>query len=313
MKPEIILVESMMPDIEAALDAAYTVHRLSKAEARADEALAAVGPRIRAIVTGGGTGVSNAIMDACPDLGIVAINGVGTDAVDLAHARSRGVRVSNTPDVLTEDVADLALGLIIATSRRMMVGDRFVRAGQWPGGKLPLARKVSGKRLGVFGLGRIGRAIAERCAAFAMDISYCGRNPRADVPYRFVPSLVDLARDSDILVVAVSASAATNGIVNRDVIEALGPEGMLINVARGSVVDEPELVAALTDGRLGAAGLDVFADEPHAPPALFGLDNVVLQPHQASATVETRMAMGNLVLTNLEAFFAGREPPTAVV
>ncbi|CAO3452415.1 D-3-phosphoglycerate dehydrogenase (EC 1.1.1.95) [Azospirillum argentinense] len=312
MKPEILLVESMMPDIEAALDAGYTVHRLAGAPDR-DRLVAEVGPRVRAVVTGGGTGVSNAIMDACTNLGIVAINGVGTDAVDLKHAASRGVRVTNTPDVLTDDVADLAIGLMIAGSRHMMVGDRFVRAGRWPNGGLPLARKVTGKRLGILGLGRIGMAIAQRAAGFGMDIAYTNRKPRTDVSYRFVASPVDLARDSDILIVAASAGPDARNMVNRAVIEALGPDGLLVNVARGAVVDEPELVAALADGRLGGAALDVFANEPHAPEALFGLDNVVLQPHQASATVETRMAMGNLVLANLSAFFAGQPLPTAVV
>jgi len=312
MKPEIILVEPMMPDIEAALDAGYTVHRLAAAPDR-DRLVAEVGPRVRAVVTGGGTGVSNAIMDACPNLGIVAINGVGTDAVDLKHAKAKGVRVTNTPDVLTDDVADLAIGLMITGSRRMMVGDRFVRAGQWPGGKLPLARKVTGKRLGILGLGRIGQAIADRAAGFGMVISYTNRKPRTDVPYRFVASPEDLARESDILIVAASAGPDARNMVNRTVIEALGPEGLLVNVARGSVVDEPELVAALKDGRLGGAALDVFANEPHVPDALFALDNVVLQPHQASATVETRKAMGDLVLANMSAFFAGQPLVTPVV
>ena len=312
MKPEIILVESMMPSIEAALDASYTVHRLAAAPDR-DRMLAEVGPRVRAIVTGGGTGVSNAVADACPNLGIIAINGVGTDAVDLEHARARGVRVANTPGVLTDDVADLAMALLLAVSRRLVVGDRFVRAGQWPTGKLPLARKATGKRLGILGLGRIGEAIAVRAAGFGMSIAYTNRKPRADLPYRFVPSPVELARDSDILVVAASAGPESRNLVGRAVLDALGPEGVLVNVARGSVVDEPELVAALTEGRLGGAGLDVFANEPHVPEALFALDNVVLQPHQASATLETRTEMGDLVLANLTAFFAGQPLRTPVV
>ncbi|PWC76309.1 2-hydroxyacid dehydrogenase [Azospirillum sp. TSH64] len=312
MKPEILLVEPMMPAIEQALDAAYTVHRLSAAPDR-DRLIAEVAGRVRAVVTGGGTGVKNAVVDALPHLGIVAINGVGTDAVDLEHCRGRGVRVSNTPDVLTDDVADLAIGLMIAGSRRMMVGDRFVRAGQWPTGKLPLARKVSGKRLGVLGLGRIGEAIAKRAEAFGMTIAYTNRKPRDGVSYRFVSSPVDLARESDILMVAASAGPDARNMVGRAVLDALGPDGLLVNVARGSVVDEPELLAALTEGRIGGAALDVFADEPNVPEGFYGLGNVVLQPHQASATVETRMAMGQLVLDNLEAFFAGRPPPTAVV
>lgn len=312
MNPEILLVEPMMPAIEQALDAAYTVHRLSAAADR-DRLIAEVADRVRAVVTGGGTGVKKAVVEALPNLGIVAINGVGTDAVDLEHARGRGVRVTNTPDVLTDDVADLAIGLMIAASRRMMVGDRFVRAGQWAKGKLPLARKVSGKRLGVLGLGRIGEAIAKRAEAFGMTIAYTNRKPRDGVSYRFVASPVELARESDILMVAASAGADARNMVGRAVLDALGPDGLLINVARGSVVDEPELLAALTEGRIGGAGLDVFADEPNVPEGFYGLDNVVLQPHQASATVETRMAMGQLVLDNLEAFFAGRPLPTAVV
>ncbi|PWC96480.1 2-hydroxyacid dehydrogenase [Azospirillum sp. TSO5] len=312
MKPEILLVEPMMPAIEQALDAAYTVHRLSAAADR-DRLIAEVADRVRAVVTGGGTGVKKAVVEALPNLGIVTINGVGTDAVDLEHARGRGVRVTNTPDVLTDDVADLAIGLMIAASRRMMVGDRFVRAGNWPKGKLPLARKVSGKRLGVLGLGRIGEAIAKRAEAFGMTIAYTNRKPRDGVSYRFVASPIELARESDILMVAASAGADARNMVGRTVLDALGPDGLLINVARGSVVDEPELLAALTEGRIGGAGLDVFADEPNVPEGFYGLDNVVLQPHQASATVETRMAMGQLVLDNLEAFFAGRPLPTAVV
>ncbi|PWC37406.1 2-hydroxyacid dehydrogenase [Azospirillum sp. TSO35-2] len=312
MKPEILLVEPMMPAIEAALDAAYTVHRLATAPDR-DGMIAEVGPRVRAVVTGGGTGVKPAVVEACPKLGIVAINGVGTDAVDLEHARRRGVRVTNTPGVLTDDVADLAMGLVIATARRMAVGDRFVRAGQWPTGKLPLARKVTGKRMGILGLGRIGEAIAVRAAAFGMSIAYTNRKPREGVPYRFVASPVDLARESDILVVAASAGPDARNMIGRAVLDALGPDGILVNVARGSVVDEPELVAALTEGRLGGAGLDVFADEPNVPDALFGLDSVVLQPHQASATIETRTAMGQLVLDNLAAYFADQPLPTAVV
>jgi lactate dehydrogenase-like 2-hydroxyacid dehydrogenase len=225
-------------------------------------------------------------MAAMPRLGIVAVNGIGTDAVDLDYARSRGIRVTTTPDVLTDDVADLAMALLLATSRQLCVGDRYVRQGLWGKQGLPLARKASGKKLGILGLGRIGRAI---------------------------PDLVELARWADILVVAASGGMQSRGIVNAAVLDALGPEGMLVNVARGSIVDEPALVAALEQKRLGAAGLDVFVDEPRVPEALWRMENVVLQPHRASATVETRLAMGELVLENLAAHFAGREPPTAVV
>jgi lactate dehydrogenase-like 2-hydroxyacid dehydrogenase len=312
MKPDILLIEPMMPDVEAQLDLAYQVHRLFQAS-DPTAFVAEVAPSIRAIATGGAHGASNEIVDGLPALEIIAINGIGTDAVDLERARARSIRVTTTPGVLTDDVADLAIGLMIATSRRICVADRFVRAGRWPHAHLPLSAKVSGKRLGIFGLGHVGRAIARRAEGFGMPIAYCERHPAADVSYRFVPKLEDLARDSDFLVVAASGGPPTRGIVNRSVLDALGSAGILINVARGSVVDEPALVAALTEGRLGGAGLDVFAHEPDVPAALWTMDNVVLQPHQASATVETRRAMADLVLANLAAHFAGRELLTPVV
>jgi lactate dehydrogenase-like 2-hydroxyacid dehydrogenase len=311
MKPNILLIEPMMPEVEAQLDAAYRVHRLFQASDPA-KLIAEFGPSIRAIVTGGAHGASNEIVDALPALEIIAINGIGTDAVDLERARARSVRVTTTPDVLTDDVADLAIGLMLAVSRRICVADRFVRAGRWPGAHLPLSAKVSGKRLGIFGLGHVGREVARRAEGFEMPIAYSELHP-ADVAYRFVPVLEDLARDSDFLVVTATGGPATRSIVNRPVLDALGPAGILINVARGSIVDEAALVAALAEGRLGGAGLDVFAHEPAVPEALWTMDNVVLQPHQASATVETRRAMADLVLANLAAHFVGRKPVTPVV
>jgi hydroxypyruvate reductase len=312
MKPNVLLIEPMLPEVEAQLDAAYCVHRWFAARDRA-ALIAAIGPSVRAIVTGGAHGASNEIVDALPRLEIIAINGIGTDAVDLERARARSVRVTTTPDVLTEDVADLAVGLMLATSRRICVADRFVRSGSWLHEHLPLATKVSGKRLGIFGLGQVGRAVARRAEGFGMQIAYCDRDRVTGTPYRFQPDLEQLAKDSDFLVIAVSGGPATRGLVSRLVLDALGPAGILINVARGSVVDEPALVAALADGRLGGAGLDVFAHEPNVSKALWDMDNVVLQPHQASATVETRRAMADLVLANLAAHFAGREPVTPVV
>jgi hydroxypyruvate reductase len=309
MKPHVLLIEPMMPEVEARLDAAYCVHRLFAAHDRA-ALIAAIGSSVRAIVTGGAHGASNEIVDALPRLEIIAINGIGTDAVDLERARARSVRVTTTPDVPTEDVADLALGLMLATSRRICVADRFVRAGGWLHEHLPLAAKVSGKRLGILGLGQVGHAVARRAEGFGMQIAYYDRHP---VAYRFQPDLEQLAQESDFLVVAASGGPATRGLVSRAVLDALGPTGVLINVARGSVVDEPALVAALAEGRLGGAGLDVFAHEPDVPKALWDMDNVVLQPHQASATVETRRAMADLVLANLAAHFAGKEPVTPVV
>jgi lactate dehydrogenase-like 2-hydroxyacid dehydrogenase len=313
MKPEILLIEGMMPELEAKLDEAYTVHRLAKA-ADKPAFLAQVGPGIRGIVTGGGTGASNTLVDSLPKLEIIAINGVGTDAVDLIHAKEKGLRVSNTPDVLTDDVADLAMALMLAAARQLVAGDRFVREGRWARREgLPLARKVTGKKLGVLGLGRIGRAIARRAVGFDMEIAYTDIHAFEGIPHRHVPDLIDLARWADILIIAASGGAHSRGVVNREIMEALGPEGILINVARGTIVDEPALVAALREGKLGFAGLDVFLDEPNVPADLLALGHLVLQPHRASATIETRLAMGDLVLKNLAAHFAGAQMPTAVV
>ncbi|WP_262269656.1 MULTISPECIES: 2-hydroxyacid dehydrogenase [Microvirga] len=312
MKPDIILVEPMMAPIEAALDADYHVHRLSRAEDPA-ALLAEIGPSVRAVVTGGGTGVSPALFDALPQLGLIAINGIGTDAVDLDKARRQGVRVTTTPGVLTDDVADLAIALMLASCRRIAEGDRLVRAGAWAQGKrLALGRSISGKRVGLFGLGRIGQAIARRVEAFSTQVSYFNRSDVPNAPWPRAESLEALARDSDILVVSVAGGAQTRGLVDRAVLDALGPEGFLVNVARGSVLDELELVSALKEGRIAGAGLDVFAHEPHVPAELFDLDNVVLMPHQGSATIETRLAMGELVLRNVAAYFAGQELPSPV-
>jgi hydroxypyruvate reductase len=311
MKPEILLIEPMQAEVEAQLDAAYRVHRLAQAKDQATF-VKEVGAPVRAIVTGGRLGAANEIVDALPALEIIVINGIGTDAVDLERARAQGVRVTTTPGVLIDDVADLAIGLILAVSRRICVGDRFVRADRWPHEHLPFSHKVSGKRLGIFGLGHVGREIARRAEGFAMPIAYSERHP-VESAYRFVADLEGLARDADFLVIAASAGPATQGVVNRRVLDALGPQGVLINVARGSIVDEEALVAALVEGRLGGAGIDVFAHEPNVPKALWTMDNVVLQPHQASATVETRRAMADLVLNNLAAHFAGKELLTPVV
>jgi lactate dehydrogenase-like 2-hydroxyacid dehydrogenase len=313
MRPAILVTQPMKaPALDQGLEAAYQVHRLDRA-ADPGALLAEVGPSIRAVVTTGAGGLRNAIVDALPNLELIAIRGVGTDGVDLDQARSRGLRVTTTPDVLSDDVADLALALLLAVSRRICVGDSFVRAGKWLAQGMPLAQRVSGKRAGILGLGSIGRAIARRALGFGMSVAYTGRKPQAESPYRFVPSLVDLARESDILFIAASGNPSTLGIVNAEVLEALGPQGILVNIARGSIVDEAALVAALTDGRLGGAGLDVFRKEPQVPEALLAMANVVLQPHQGSATTECRLDMGNLVLANLEAHFAGRPLPTPVV
>jgi len=299
------------PALEQALDDAYQVHRLHLA---ADPAalVAEVAPRIRALITTGAHGVSTALVAALPALEIIAVRGVGTDGVDLEQARARGVRVTITPDVLTEDVADLALALLLATARRICVSDTFARAGRWPGRNLPLATRVSGKRVGIYGLGAIGKAIARRAVGFGMPVAYTGRQPQPEQPYVYVPTLLELARNSDVLFLAAASSAANQGVVNADVLEALGPAGILVNIGRGSLVDEDALVAALVSGRLGGAGLDVFVNEPNIPEALMTLENVVLTPHQGSATAECRKQMGDLVLANLAAHFAGQPLPTPV-
>lgn len=311
MKPEILQFCPLMPGLEAALAARFTVHRFFE-EQDPEAFLAARGGAIRGFVTGGHLGLPPEIGAKLPALEIVAINGVGYDKVDLEEARRRHIRVANTPDVLTEDVADLAIGLVIALLRQVVAGDAHVRAGRWPDGDLKLGAKVSRRRFGIFGLGRIGRAIARRLEGFDATVAYCGRT-RLDVPYAFEPTAQALAARSDVLIVAASASAATRNIIDRAVIDTLGPKGVLVNVARGALVDEAALLAALKEGRLGGAALDVFADEPHVPAAFFGLPNVVLTPHMASATGETRQAMADLVLANLDAHFSGAPLPAAVV
>ena len=301
----------LMPGLEAALAERFAVHRLFEAEDAA-AFVAERAPLLRGVVTGGHVGIPADLAARLPALEVVSINGVGFDKVDLAEARRRGIRVSNTPDVLTEDVADLAVGLTIALLRQVVQGDRHVREGRWPAGDLPLGSKVSRRRFGVFGLGRIGSAIARRLQGFDGEIAYCNRSPR-DVPYTYHPDPKSLAAASDVLIVAVAASDETRNAVGREAIEALGPRGVLVNVSRGSVVDEAALIEALRDGRIGGAALDVFADEPRVPEALWAMPNVVLTPHMASATHETRQAMADLVLANLDAHFAGRPMPTALV
>ncbi len=268
---------------------------------------------VRGLVSWARYAVTAEMMNRLPKLEILAGFGVGYDRFDLKAAKARGVVVTNTPDVLTDDVADLAIGLMIATLRRIAALDRFVRAGRWAAGEmLALAHKASGKRLGIVGLGRIGRAIARRAEGFAMTIAYTGPRAHADAPYRHVADLVQLARDSDVLVVSCRADPSTRRMIDAGVLQALGPNGILVNIARGSLVDEAALVAALKSGALGGAGLDVYADEPRVAPELFQLDNVVLLPHVGSATEETRRAMADLVIANLESHFAGRGPLTPV-
>jgi lactate dehydrogenase-like 2-hydroxyacid dehydrogenase len=254
-------------------------------------------------VTSGVWGVRAEHLDRLPGLGAVVNFGVGYDSTDVAEAARRGVAVSNTPDVLTDCVADTAVGLVIDVMRRLSAADRFVRRGEWADGRVPaLARRVTGARVGILGLGRIGLAIARRLAAFDATISYHNRSERTDVPYAYAASPVVLAKSCDVLVVAAAGGPDSRHLVGADVLDALGPDGFLVNVARGSIVDEEALVDALEDGRIAGAGLDVFSDEPRVPAALLDRDDVVLLPHVGSATVETRAEMVELVLANVDQF-----------
>ncbi|HSF48577.1 MAG TPA: 2-hydroxyacid dehydrogenase [Burkholderiales bacterium] len=270
-----------------------------------------IAPSIRGIVSSGEGRISRELLGRLPALEIISVFGVGYDGVDLAATRERGVLLTNTPEVLTDDVADLAMGLILAVSRELIPADRYLRGGHWPTGPFRLTRKVSGSRLGIFGLGRIGLAVARRAEGFAMQIAYTARKQKP-VSYQYYPPAQILAQNVDFFVVSAYGGPATRGSVNADVLAALGPEGFLINIARGSVVDEPALVEALKAKRIAGAGLDVFADEPRAPAELLTMENVVLTPHVASGTWQTRKAMADLAFANLEAHFTGKPVLTPV-
>lgn len=301
----------LSPYLEAGLaDRLETVRWFELDAAEQQGWLAAHAAKVRAVVTGGHIGCPAPLMEALPSLGIVAINGVGFDKVDLDRARARHVRVTTTPGALTDDVADLAVGLVIALLRGLPAADAHVRRGAWPTGERPLGQKVTGRRFGIVGLGQIGTAIAARLAAFG-PIAYTGTAPKP-VPYAFHPDAAALAAASDILVVACAANAATRHLIDARVIAALGPQAYLVNVARGSIVDETALIAALEADELAGAALDVFEDEPRVPDRLRACERVVLTPHIASATVQTRTAMADCVLANLDAFLAGNNLPSAV-
>jgi hydroxypyruvate reductase 2 len=304
MKPDVLVITPLLPYALQALEERYTLHKLYEAEDQ-ESFLRDVGARIKAIATAGRAPA--ALIDACPNLEIVSSAVVGTDGIDLEHAKARGIPVCNTPDVLNDEVANTAILLLLSTIRRFVAYDRYVREGRWAReGDPPLTHGIAGRQVGIVGLGRIGRTIAEKLSVFHCPVAYYARNERPDAPYRYHPDLVGLARASDALIVIVPGGDSTKNLIDRKVMDALGPEGILVNVARGSVVDEPALVAALKEGRLGGAGLDVFAEEPKVPEELFAMENVVLQPHQGSATVETRRAMADRMLDNLAAHFEGR-------
>jgi len=311
VKQDILLLNPILiPTINDKLSETYNVRRYYEQDDK-DAYIREFGSAIRGVVTGGHSGIKRSLMEKLPGLKVIAVNGVGIDAVDIEYARSRGIHVTATVGALTDDVADLAIGLLIAVCRGLCTGDRYVRDGQWGISELPLARKFSGMRVGIVGLGRIGRAIATRAAVFGCPIRYTDLHPMADVPYTFVADLKQLASESDALMLAAAADKA-EGIINAAVLDALGKKGILVDVARGRLVNEQDLVQALQTGRIAGAGLDVFVDEPRVPTALLGMHNVVLQPHRASATVETRTAMGEMVLTSLAQALAGHRPATSV-
>jgi len=298
--------------LEQELDDLFAVVRWFEQDAQAKSQFLQNGAAdVRAVVTGGHIGCTTELMAALPNLGIISINGVGYDKVDLPQARARGIRVTTTPDVLTADVADLAVGLTIDLLRGITRSDRFVREGGWLEGDRPLAHRVTNRRFGIVGLGRIGRATADRLAVFG-PVRYHGPS-RKDAPYPFEPSLTKLAEWAEVLVITCHANATTARLINAHVLNALGPKGYLVNVARGSVLDEPELVQVLENGLIAGAALDVFADEPRVPATLIESERVVLTPHVASATIECRQSMAELVLANLRAFLAGQPLPTAVI
>ena len=312
MSRTLLLMGPLLPAVMDTLESTYTVHRHWEADDAA-ALLERIADVCVGVVTDGGRGVEGAVLEKLPNVRIVAVFGVGVDAVDREHCAGRDIVVTNTPDVLSDDVADLAVALALAVARNFVVAERHARAGKWAKeGGVPLSRRMTGKKAGIYGMGSIGEALAKRLAGFEMDIAYCNRREKADSPHRFVADLATLAKEVDFLFVTAAATPETIGSVDANVLDALGESGYLINVSRGTLIDEPTLVSYLEEGRIAGAGLDVFADEPNIPEALFALDDVVLQPHVASGTHETRAAMGQLVLDNLEAHFAGREPLTPI-
>ena len=314
MATEILMPKPMMPLIMDGLKATGHLHCLWEM-ADPETFLRENASKIGAIATGGHIKVDGAYMSQFPNLKIVANFGVGYDTVDAAWAGQHGIIVSNTPDVLTEEVADTALGLLIMTMRELSQSERYLRAGLWASkGPYPLTHNtLRGKTVGILALGRIGKAIATRCEAFGLKIVYHGRNPQKDVSYPYYPKLVDMAKDVDILLSVAPGGSATFHTINAEVLAALGPKGVLINIGRGSVVDEKALIKALHDKVIFSAGLDVFEDEPNVPAELIAMDNVVLLPHVGSASHHTRNLMGQLVVNNILAFQAGRAPITPVV
>ncbi len=313
-KPDILQVGAYPNWDQEALDAAFTMHKYFEANDK-QAFLAEVGPKVTGIATRGDLGADKTMLDACPNLEIVSLFGVGYDAVDIDACAARGIHVTNTPDVLTKDVADLAVAMMLTQTRDMVGASTFVRDGTWAKeGMFPLQSRVWGRKAGILGLGRIGYETAKRLAAFDLDIAYSSTGPK-DTPdgWTFIKDPVELATKVDFLFVTLAASAETKHIVNKEVLDALGPEGMVINVSRAANIDENALLDALEAKTIAGAALDVFEGEPVIDRRFFALDNVLLQPHHGSGTFETRKAMGALVRENLIAHFAGQPLLTKVV
>ncbi|TCV96728.1 2-hydroxyacid dehydrogenase [Biostraticola tofi] len=307
---QIVLKQAGLPDaLTAELSERYDLYELAQLS---DSDLAAIAGNVTVVITNGEAVVTREFIGSLPALKLIAVFGVGYDGVDVAAARDHGVAVTHTPGVLTDDVADLAIGLMLTVSRKIVAAQRFIEQGNWQAGGFQWTRKVSGKRLGIIGMGRIGQAIARRASAFDMQITYSDRQENAALPWGYISDLPALAQSSDFLMVCAPGGAGTKALVNQAVLEALGPEGVLINISRGSVVDEAALISALDTHRIAGAGLDVFADEPQVPVSLQQRDNVVITPHMASATWETRREMSRLVLENVNAWFAGQPLVTPV-
>ncbi len=308
-KPAVLLVSRLPEPLAGRLRERFDCHALADVDAAGLQALA---PQLRGMVATGESLVNRALMASLPALEVISVLGVGYDGIDMAAARERGICVTHTPGLSTDDIADFAMALLLAAARQVVNADQFVRRGDWSTGRFPMTRRVSGARLGIVGLGRIGRAVAQRALAFGMEIAYTGRTAKADAPYRWCSDAQTLAASVDFLVVCASGGADTRALVNADVLAALGPSGVLVNIARGSIVDEDALITALRERQILAAGLDVFCHEPHVPPALLALDNVVLTPHMASTTGATVQAMFDLTFANLAAHFDGLPVPTPV-
>ncbi len=308
---ELLQVAQVPPFLIDRLKAEYTVHDFVNPK-DPEGMLREIGPNIHGIIAGGMKGPDAALINALDNLEIIASFSVGFDATDVVAAQTKGVIVTHTPEVLTGDVADLAMAFILMAPRRIGESERFLRAGTWTERRMDLGTTVRGKRLGILGLGRIGRAVAQRAEVFGLNIAYFDTQPKGDLTYRSYPALLDLAEASDMLMVACEGGAATRGLVDEAVLNALGPAGYLINTARGPIVDQKALVRALQEGRIAGAAMDVFDGEPNVPTELMAMENVVLTPHIASSTLETRRAMGDLVYDNLQAHFDGKAVLTPV-